>query len=51
MGLCGQALVGPGTGVDLEDFDRLGDVVLDYARYVSLAETNGSNTIYSIHDV
>ena len=45
MGLCGQGLVGPGAGVDLEDFDSLGDVVLDYARYVSLAETDGSDTI------
>jgi len=29
VGLSRQDLVGPGAGVDLEDFDDLGDVVLD----------------------
>ena len=39
VGLFGQDLVGLGAGVDLEDFDHLGDMVLDVTRYVFLVKT------------
>jgi hypothetical protein len=41
VGLSRQDRVGPVAGVDLEDFDNIGDLVLDGTRYVSLLE-NGS---------
>ena len=43
--LFGQDLIGLGTGVDLEDFDDLGDMVLDVTGYVSLVETVNLYTI------
>ena len=39
VGVFGQNLVGVSTGMDLEDFDHLGDMVLDVTGYVSLVET------------
>jgi len=54
VGLSGQDLTGPGAGVDLEDFDNLGDMVLDGTRHVSLVTVvalTQSDVIGSIHDV
>jgi len=45
VGLPRQDLVGPGAGVDLEDFDDLGDVVLDVTRYAPLAGTGNLDAI------
>lgn len=45
VGLSRQDRVGPGTGVDMEDFDDLGNVVFDGARFVPLVTTSGFHTI------
>ena len=45
MGLCRQGLVGPGAGMDVEDFDNLGDVVLHGTGYVSPAAADGFDVI------